>query len=150
MLIKYPRGIEKLETESRKDPPRLRDIKVRVHWGVAGAGKSWDAMMNHEEKDVFILEKPDHGPIRWDGYTNQKVLIIEDFRGWISFSTLLRLLDKYPFKMNVKYGYAKAHWTTVYITANIPPQEWYPSKGYPPQLERRLHEVIEYTTPYVD
>jgi len=53
---------------------------------------------------------------------------------------LLRLLDKYKLKVEIKGGHSWAIWTTVVITSNHHPSEWYKDVDLAP-LERRIQEI---------
>lgn len=74
----------------------------------------------------------------FDGYQGQHTLILDDFSGdYCAFRYLLRLLDKYKLKVEIKGGFAWAVWTTVVITSNIHPVGWYHDTDTSP-LQRRL------------
>ena len=72
----------------------IEEIMVEVYWGVSGGGKSHKAMT--ENPDAYVLDRCD-GTLFFDGYDGQKVLIIEEFDGWINFEVLKRILDKWKF-----------------------------------------------------
>lgn len=124
--IKYRRGIEALVFRSAADQCRsaFRELRVMVYYGDAGAGKTRKAI---EEcgADYFILDQSER--VWFDGYEGQKNLIIDDFYGWIKWGTLLRILDGHPYRGEIKGGFVWALWTKVYITSNIPVDEWYPN-----------------------
>lgn len=83
----------------------------------------------------------------FDGYDQQEVMIMDDFRtSWFKFGFLLRLLDVYPFMVEVKGGSAEFNTNTIYITAPKPPQEMYANlaeneEGQFNQLLRRITEI---------
>lgn len=77
----------------------------------------------------------------FDGYSGQKTLILDDFSGdFCNYRFLLRLLDCYKMKIEVKGGHAWAVWTTVVITTNVHPSGWYPHVDTTP-LQRRIKEI---------
>jgi len=131
-LVPAMRSLELLKVRQLK--PLNRPVEVIVIWGDAGTGKSRWAYDNYPD----LYSKP---PTKWwDGYTGQKTVLLDDFYGYIPYSELLNVLDRYPFHAEVKGGYVWAQWTTVIITSNKPPKKWY-HLGLTPALERRLHKT---------
>jgi len=118
--------------------PLNRAIQVIVLWGDAGSGKSRWAYDNYPD----LYSKP---PSKWwDGYTGQSTILLDDFYGYIQYSELLNILDRYPYHAEVKGAYVWAQWTTVIITSNKPPEHWY-AKGLTPALRRRIHKILFYS-----
>lgn len=115
--------------------PLRRDVQVIVLWGDSGAGKSEWAYDNYPN----LYSKP---PSKWwDGYTGQTTVLLDDYYGYIQYSELLNVLDRYPYHAEVKCGYVWAQWDTVIITSNKPPEQWY-AKGLTPALRRRLTKIF--------
>lgn len=54
------------------------------------------------------------------------VVIIDEFRGDIDVSHLLRWLDRYPVIVEVKGSSCPLVAEKVWITSNLHPREWYP------------------------
>lgn len=131
---RYHKGLEKLQT---KESPEWRDLTVTVLWGEPERFKSRRARVCDS---WYCVESP----YKWfDGYTNQKRLILDDFiLEDIGHNKLKRLLDGYPLQLETKGGFTHAHWTEVVITTNEKPKDWFREvKG----LKRRCHKVIECT-----
>ena len=63
----------------------------------------------------------------FDGYNGEPVLLLDDFRSSIVFNDLLRILDRYPLRVNIKGSHSWACWTKVIISANIALSEQYPN-----------------------
>lgn len=128
----YRAEIDKAETRT------FRNVDVEVLWGDAGVGKSRKA---HEyDPKVFTVNCDESFP--FDGYSGEKTILLDDFYGDIKYSNLLRILDGYQYRCNVKGGHAYAKWTKVFITSNKKPSEWY-KYGLTPALQRRLTTVTE-------
>ena len=130
-------------TEAESDR-QLQGVKVITLYGPTGTGKTY-AAVNYiaGNKDYYICEAPSHSTSKvwFDGYEGQTCLILDDFAGsFCSFRFILRLLDKYKLKVEVKGGHAWAVWTTVVITSNSHPAEWYKDVDLSP-LRRRLTEA---------
>lgn len=129
-------------TPSRKAP--------RVIWiyGPSGTGKTHRAI--EMAGDDYWISGRD---LRWfQGYCGQKTVVIDDFRAdYCKFHEMLRLLDKYPYHIEVKNG---SDWWVpdlIIITSCYSPQEVYKGKTSEDvvQLTRRIHEVIKLSEVYV-
>lgn len=96
--------------------------QVFVFWGKTGTGKSkraWDeAGVNAYPKDPMSKF--------WDGYSGQEHVVIDEFRGGISISHILRWLDRYPVLVEVKGSSVVLKAKTIWITSNLQPCKWYP------------------------
>lgn len=141
--MKFHGGIDKLCAHwAKKKSQKWMDVTTTVLCGEAGAGKSSAVYEKHGYENVFTLDSGADSKFLLDGYENEKVLLIDDFNGCIKYTTLLRLLDGHPMKLNVKGGRRYKAWTHVYITSNVSPTLWYSQLGQ--NLIRRLdscHEV---------
>jgi len=61
----------------------------------------------------------------WDGYQQQPLVVIDDFRGEIGITHIKTWLDRYPCLVETKGGkipLATTHW---WITSNLEYTEWY-------------------------
>lgn len=132
---------EKLFHE-RLGPRAIPDDKFDIRWyfGPTGTGKSHDV----------YAEFPDHYRVLthkwWDGYRGHDVVLVDDFRAsWCRFEELLRLTDKYPFRVEYKGGSCEVQFRTLIITSALSPQEAYPAVGEDlGQLRRRINVVRQY------
>jgi len=130
-----------VDMESSSDR-QLQGVKVITLYGASGMGKTYAAVnFIAGGKDYYICESPSHkdSKVWFDGYEGQTCLILDDFDGsFCSFRYILRLLDKYKLKIEIKGGFSWAVWTTVVITSNIHPSSWYASAVDASPLQRRL------------
>jgi len=125
------------------------DIRVRCYPSLCRIGKD---LMRPEavEKSVFVLHgQTGCGKSRtaweacgyenaypknpnnrfWDGYRPREhtSVIIDEFRGQICFTELLRWCDRYPISVETKGSGCVLLARTIYITSNLHPREWYPN-----------------------
>ena len=116
---------------------RNRDpVDVVVIIGQAGVGKT-RACYNADE---YLYQVTDFK--WWDGYVSQETILIDDFYGSrCSYSTLLRLLDRYQYSLPIKNSFTWKRWKTVLITSNVHPEQWY-TKGFTPALQRRIDLIL--------
>jgi len=145
LVCKYAKGLAELfNWRHKQDRQGDRETVVEVLWGDAGVGKTRYAYNSTQPDDVFILNKSNSGNLWWDNYEGESVLIIDDFYGWLEHSVLLRILDRYPLRLEIKGSTTWANWTRVYITSNRHPGTWY-SKSFAWEedgaLQRRLDAI---------
>lgn len=110
-------------------------VEVIVIWGTAGVGKSKRA----REIDPELFQVTEDGKW-WDGYEGQETILFDDFYGGIKYSRMLKLIDGYPFQLQVKGGFTWKKWKRVIITSNNPPETWY-QYGMTPALKRRIARI---------
>lgn len=124
----------------------VMDVSVLV--GPSGSGKSRGArdrarLSGH---DVFVVSRGDSNQSVWfDGYVGQGALILDDFYGWLPWNTLLNLLDRYAFNLQIKGGTVPFTSKQIYITSNSMPCSWYkniPNSDLSP-LARRVTRLLD-------
>lgn len=128
MCIKYNNGVHKyMNYMYKKHLKSWRPVETTVIIGKAGGGKTKYVYDNHNYNDIFKLtESMVCGDrVWWDGYSNEKVLLIDDFNGWIKYKTLLNMLDGYPLLVQNKGGSVYVQYERVYITTNEKVDTWY-------------------------
>lgn len=71
-------------------------------------------------------------------------VIIDEFRGVIDISHILRWLDRYPVRVERKGSSMPLKAKNIWITSNIAPREWYPGldEATLEALLRRLTNII--------
>ena len=112
---------------------------VTVIYGPTGTGKSqW---CYEHLKDPYWKVKGQW----WDGYRNQGVVVLDEFYGWLKYDEMLRLLDRYPFKVEIKGGYVQFNSKMIFITSNKKPEEWYNQPDIS-HLTRRIENIWEKQT----
>lgn len=95
---------------------------VYVYWGPTATGKSKRAW---EEAGMDAFPKDPRTKF-WNGYNEQKHVILDEFRGGIDISHMLRWLDRYPTIVEVKGSSTPLMAEKIWITSNIHPKDWYP------------------------
>ena len=125
-----------------RDPETSAPIVIWLY-GSTGAGKTRYPYRHHRASDIY--PKP---PGQWfDGYTQQPVVLLDDFDpSHINFRNLLHLLDRYPHQVPVKGGFVQFNSKFIYITSDRHPRELYPNPREYSQLLRRMESVIDMST----
>lgn len=121
---------------------KKRYFKPKVYWiyGATGVGKSKFVYDKHGD-DVFA-------PINfkwWEGYDAHKVVIIDDYRrDFCKFHELLKLLDRYPYRVETKGGSRQLLAEYIYITTPHSIDETFGNRCDEDinQLKRRVEEEI--------
>lgn len=93
-----------------------------VFWGKTGTGKSRRAW---EEAGVEAYCKDPRTKF-WDGYQDEENVVIDEFRGGIDVAHLLRWLDRYPVRVEIKGSSKPLKAKKIWITSNLSPVMWYP------------------------
>lgn len=132
---------EKLRVEAlgaRPIPAGMFDI--RWYYGPTGTGKSHDVYQEFPGVYKVLTHK------WWDGYVGQDAVLVDDIRAsWCRFEELLRLSDKYPFRVEFKGGSCEVQFRTLIFTASMSPTEMWGAVGEDVgQLRRRLSQVRRY------
>lgn len=121
--------------------PLPMEREVFVYWGVTGSGKSRRAW---SEAGLQAYPKDPNSKF-WCGYRDHTRVVIDEFRGGIGISHVLRWFDRYPVLVELKGSSAVLVAKQIWITSNIHPREWYPDldEATKAALIRRLN-VVEF------
>lgn len=95
---------------------------IYVFWGRTGTGKSrraWD------EAGLEAYVKDPRSKF-WDGYSAQEHVVMDEFRGGIDISHVLRWFDRYPCRVEIKGSSRPLLCSKIWITSNLDPRLWYP------------------------
>lgn len=119
----YGRTLERLEIIAMRKLWRKEMTTCDWYWGGTGVGKSHTAFMDYDPEKVYVWTD-DRG--WWNGYRQQEIVVINEFRGEISFQMLLQLVDKWPFNVTVRnIGPVPFISKKIIITSCSPPDQVY-------------------------
>lgn len=144
VYVKFHRGLSALASlyqEKREGPP-----SVYWFWGPTGTGKTRAAYSEAEASGAVPYFKMSTNKW-WDGYEGQSHVIIDDYRcDFSTFAELLRLLDRYPMKVETKGGTVEFVATHIYITTPKTPVDTWATRSEEDiaQLIRRITEIRHY------
>lgn len=135
VYVRYYGNLRRIATDNCQ--PLAIEREVVVYWGPTGVGKSRRAW---EEAGIDAYPKDPRSKF-WDGYRNQEHVVIDEFRGDIDISHLLRWFDRYPVIVEVKGSSVVFKARKIWITSNLAPTEWYPTldQSTKDALMRRLN-----------
>lgn len=119
-----------------------RDWKPEVRWyhGSTGSGKT-RAAREWLADDVYTCMNDG----KWfEGYDGHENVLIDDFRkDFCKFHVLLKMLDRYGYKVETKGGSRQFLARKIAITAPYPPDVIYDTREDVKQLLRRIDQVIQ-------
>lgn len=142
-FVRYHSGISKMkELIDKKNAREWRPCEVTTITGKAGEGKTRYVMEKEGYDNVFILDNDGNDSFMFNGYDGEKVLLIDDFNGWIKYTYMLRILDGYPLRLNIKNGVTWARFDRVYITSNAKPANFY-KREIKKNFKRRINSCLE-------
>lgn len=121
VYIRSYQSLKKIRADSLE--PAAIERKIWVFWGKTGTGKSRRAW---EEAGTDAYPKDPRSKF-WDGYREHSKVVIDEFRGGIDISHILRWFDRYPVIVEVKGSSTILKAETIWITSNIHPRSWYPT-----------------------
>lgn len=120
VTIRCYNQLRRIGYDSVRPLPMVRTCSV--FWGATGTGKS---RLAWEEAGLEAYAK-DPRTKWWDGYNGENHCVIDEFRGTIDVAHILRWLDRYPVRVEVKGGALPLSVSRIWITSNLDPRVWYP------------------------
>jgi len=148
VMAKYPKFEHTLREIYMEDEAHTRyengiAPRVIVHWGESRTGKS-RLVWQDRNRDVFKIRASKK---QWfDGYTHQKILLIEEFRGQMDVAFFLDITDRYPVHVEIKGGWTWLCVDTIYICTNMDPADWYIGEEERTRqaVANRIHDTIKF------
>lgn len=122
-----------------KEKPRTWKTNVKWYYGSTGVGKTKTAF--EELNEPWVSGK---NLKWWEGYDAHENVIIDDFRGdFCTFHELLRILDRYEYRIENKGGSRQLLAKNIIITCPKSPEEIYENRSDEDikQLLRRIDEI---------
>lgn len=128
------------------------DKKVVVLWGKTRTGKTRWIYENLPTDSFYVLDTYNMHNVWFQGYDGQDILVIDEFNSDMPLTTLLKLCDSYPYRVQTKGGDCKTYFKQVYIVSNINPDTWYPMEDRERYnaLMARITQTIHFSNPLSD
>lgn len=140
--LKYAEGLKKYYEKKRTHKPI-----VKWYYGPTGTGKTktaYEDFVREAEDEDNIYFSMDTGKW-WEGYDAQEYVIIDDMRGdFMKFHQLLKLLDRYPYRVETKGSTRQFLATHIIITSAFHPLNLFNEREDINQLLRRIDNIVEF------
>jgi len=145
LAVRYANGLSKMIQIVKPDRPKGTRVSVYLIWGKTNLGKT-HAIFEQLEAGNNIYNKlhpvNQQATDYWEGYEGQDVVLFDDFHPFMySLRQLLQYLHEWQIRVPIKGASAKALWTRVYITTNVPPNLWYQAESMDP-LHKGNYEAL--------
>lgn len=140
MFHQYGRTLTKIEDIALRKNFRMGKMTEGIwYWGKTGVGKSHIAFQNYTPETHYLLPN-DNG--WWDAYTQQPIVIINDFRGEIEYNVMLQLIDSWPFSVKRRNREPMPFTSTkVIITSSLPPHLVFKKRNERDSIEQLLRRM---------
>jgi len=145
VFVRYYSSLKRIHVDYCVPIQRGRQ-EVYLFWGPTGTGKTFQATQILDS-DCYYKQ-----PLTkwWDGYHGQMNVLVDEFRGKIEISHLLRWLDGYACSTEVKGGMVYLNTQKWIFTSNLSLDKWYPDLDADTYaaLRRRFTEIVHMTLPF--
>lgn len=140
------------DNQSKNKANRIRtDLEVELWIGSSGTGKSQLVYQTYGFDNVAAIDPPE-GQTLWfpTDISDKDILVIDEFKGWISRQSLKRLLDNKPMRLPYKGGHGHANFSRIIVISNWHPLSWYKDFEYLDKdaIFRRFDKIKMFT--YID
>lgn len=139
--LKYSENLNKYYEKPRNWKPT-----VKWFYGRTGTGKTKQAYeeLSGDDNIDDLYVTLDNGKW-WDGYDGQSNVIIDDMRSdFMKYHQLLKLLDRYQYKVEIKGGTRQFVAKNIIITSPFHPKDMYQTHEDKEQLLRRIDIIKEF------
>lgn len=123
LFLRYHGGLSVYERLVSSKFGRDFATDVIVYHGPSNSAKS--AHVRELAPDAYWLIPGTYTNVWWDGYTGQADVVLDDFYGWLKYSFMLRLCDRYPMTVPTHNGMVNFRAKRIFITSNADPKSWY-------------------------
>ncbi len=135
-----------------KRTPRTWEMEIITLVGDTGTGKTLWAYTHYP--DLYSVPHAKTSGCYWDGYANQKTVLIDEMYGnRFSHCFLLGLTDRYPFQVPHHGGQSTFGSIRIIFTSNSHPRDWFDSIKFPwahGPLQRRFTQGVSRVVQFVE
>ena len=116
--LRFAEGLKKYYETKRNWKPT-----VIWYYGKPGTGKTHKAMdICHQQTDEDNIYEQLNTGQWWEGYDGQEYVVIDDMRGdFMKFNEFIKLIDRYPYRVQTKGSTRQFLAKVIIITSPFPP-----------------------------
>lgn len=143
VYIRHYHSLRAISKDNAK--PKMRGPQeVNVFWGKSETGKTRRVFDEIGEQPYYLKTTTTKW---WDAYQGESIVILDEFRGSIDVTHLLRWLDRYPCSVEIKGSQVPLKTVKWYFTSNLSPEDWYPNLDNDTKaaLMRRLTNIVYFS-----
>lgn len=122
---------------------RSEETDVYIYWGASGTGKTRKVFDDYKSVYKCLYNKG----VKWfNGYTRQDCILLDDWPFELDPETyhfLLDLTDRYPSQQQTKGGFITINKSSVVLTSNASPCNWFKGAGLQ-SLTRRVKQIVHF------
>jgi hypothetical protein len=126
--------------------PRNWKTRTVILWGDSGTGKTRSVYDYFGNENVYDVPRPNGGNVWFDNYNGQRVVLLDDFYGWLPLHFLLKIADRYAMQVPCKGGFRNFNPEYLCITSNSEWTNWYKWPEFGERLlaawKRRIDRTI--------
>lgn len=134
VVVRYSRGLQLLA--SKAPPPYRPDLKVLLIVGPTCLGKTYLPIITFGH-NVYQPYYGNNG-VWFDGYDQQPIILLDEFRGQMPLQKFLQFLDPYPLRVETKGGSVSMFARLIIVTSNSQPESWYDNTNRPQEITALL------------
>lgn len=140
--LRFAEGLKKYYETKRNWKPT-----VIWYYGKPGTGKTHKAMdICHQHTDEDNIYEQLNTGQWWEGYDGQEYVVIDDMRGdFMKFNEFIKLIDRYPYRVQTKGSTRQFLAKVIIITSPFPPERVYHTSECINQLLDRIDLIKEIT-----
>lgn len=127
IFIRYHRGLRELRNTVAPVQPRDFKTHVFILIGAPRSGKSQSARTFGLRMGTVYYKNRSQW---WHAYKQEDTVIVDDFYGWLPWDELLKLTDRYPYKVETKGSHEEFRSRHFIVTSNVHPDSWYKFRNY--------------------
>ena len=144
-VLQYPAGLARLCALNERARDRTVPKRCICLYGPTGTGKTRRVWDHCDTLGVVPYLWENGMPTWWDGYSGEKHVIMDEYRSQLPMSYLLRLMDRYPMRVQYKGGSCQFVADYLYFTSSKHPRDWYSDSEQDKidQLLRRFDAIYE-------
>lgn len=133
-MSRHFKAYDRYKQVTMKSKSRREETKLEFHYGEPHVGKTTGVAKKYD--GAYWLSPGKY----WSDYEGEKVVVLDEFKGWVPAALFKRLFDCTPLSVEVKYGSRQMVAERVVLISNYMPERWYKEENE--ELQKAVDERI--------